>query len=124
MSTVSTLFNELADHLDAMSATLRRHAEPETETTRPDPPTTVPEDPMALARSAHPSIGQRQEQILQEIIKAHPEGVSAGEISRALQYDQANTYLTADALVKHGLARKDTSVHPQRYHLGRRLLGG
>jgi DNA-binding IclR family transcriptional regulator len=60
--------------------------------------------------------------VVAEVAKAHPRGIKAGDISRALDYDQANTYIVLDALTKHGVVRKDASTRPYLFYLAPRML--
>jgi DNA-binding transcriptional ArsR family regulator len=123
MSAFTALVDDLAGQLEAMASTLRRHAQAEGEEEWVEARLTEgPTDPIERARSIHPALGERQEQILRLVADAHSGGITAGDISRALEYDQANTYLTLEALAKHGLVRRDDTVRPYRFYLGRKML--
>jgi len=80
-----------------------------------------PRDVVARARALHPSLGPRQAQVVREVEEAGSEGAAAGMISRTLDYDQPNVYLTLQGLCNSGLVEKDESVRPHRYRLGPKL---
>ena len=60
--------------------------------------------------------------VITEVAKAHPRGIKAGDISRSLNYDQANTYIVLDALTKHGVVRRDDTARPYLFHLASAML--
>ncbi len=62
-------------------------------------------------------MGTRQEEILRLIALAHPTGVGTGYLSKTMNYDQPNVYLTLKAMIRQGLIVKDETSHPHRYGL-------
>ena len=48
-------------------------------------------------------------------------GTTGGAISRAIDYEQPNTYLALKWLVKLGFVEKDESTRPHTYRLTSRL---
>jgi hypothetical protein len=129
VSSTLELLNEIADLHEAMARTLRAHAaqlpdrddhgEPEAE--KDLRPQQEVDDVIARARVVHPSLGERQEQILRLVANAHPAGITTGEIWRPINYDQTNVYLTLQALGRQKLVRRDVNVRPYRYYLGPKL---
>jgi hypothetical protein len=123
------LFAELAEHLEAAARVARTLARTGLDASAAE---RLPHEPVELklstddwiryARELHPSLGERQAQVLGEVAKAHPSGVGTGPIWRAIQYEQTNTYLALDALARHQLVRKDSSAKPHKYYLGRALI--
>lgn len=77
-----------------------------------------------LARQIHPMLGQRQAEVVVELEKAGAAGTTTSKIAAELDYDQPNTHIALGALVRHGIAEKDTSSYPHRYRLAPTLLGG
>lgn len=137
MANTGSLLTALADHLEGMARTLRQHAAGDAEPDglaphKPEeqPPgdfsvtsqRAAPADPVARARQIHAALGSAQAMIVTEVAKAHPRGIKAGEISRALDYDQANTYIVLDALRKHGVVLRDDDVRPYRFYLAPAML--
>jgi hypothetical protein len=121
VNALQEVIDELARQLEAMAGTLRRYGAVAGE----DLQTGLPQawaDPVERARALHPALGERQEQVLHEVATAHPGSMTSGDIYRSIGYDQANTYLTLDALSRHGFVRKDATTRPHRYYLGARLL--
>ena len=57
------------------------------------------------------------------LLKAEPDGTDTGFLSREVDYDQSNVYLTLATLVRHGLVEKNSLSKPHRYRLGRVLRG-
>jgi hypothetical protein len=116
---VADVLDSLAEAAEAAAAVFRRRAA----LARPQPQgergqATV----LDLARQIHPMLGQRQAQVVGELEKAGAAGTTTGAIAAALQYDQANTHIVLGALVKHGIAEKDTSAYPHVYRLTASLL--
>ena len=113
------VLDSLAEAAEAAAAVLRRRAA----LARPQPqgersPGTV----LDLARQIHPMLGQRQAEVVGELEKVGAAGTTTSAIASALQYDQANTHIALSALVKHGIAEKDTSAYPHIYRLASALL--
>jgi len=113
------VLDALAEAAEAAAAVFRRRAA----LARPQQslegsPGTV----LDLARQIHPMLGQRQAEVVGELGKAGAAGTTTTAIANALQYDQANTHIALGALVKHGIAEKDTSVYPHVYRLTSALL--
>lgn len=77
---------------------------------------------LEAAIALHAQLGERQTQVLIEVIKAYPDGVGTGPIWKAIDYEQTNTYLALDALARQGLVRKDSTVRPHKYHVGDALI--
>ena len=130
MSSTPELLKEIADLHEAMARTLRVHAarlhggdpgEPEAEKEGHTKQGVDLDDVIARARLVHPSLGERQAQILRLVAKAHPGGITTGEIWRPINYDQTNVYLTLEALGRQNLVRRDVNVRPHRYYLGPEL---
>jgi hypothetical protein len=114
------ILEALAEAAEAAAAVFRRRAA----LTRPKPqaersPGTV----LDLARQIHPMLGQRQAEVVGELEKAGAAGTTTTAIAKALNYDQPNTHIALGALVKHGIAEKDSSAYPHLYRLAPTLLG-
>ena len=120
-SIVSEILDVLADALEEAAAVLRRRA------VGRHPSMSEAQHPGTLAERArhiHRMIGERQEQMLPLLAAAGQHGTSAGDIARALEYDQANATITLNAMVKAGLLLKDESAMPYRFRLVPKLLDG
>jgi DNA-binding transcriptional ArsR family regulator len=123
------LLRTLAAGLEAAAATFRTAANKASADAQPDinaqgvalRSRTARASAVERARLMHPTLGKRQAQIIEELTAAEPEGTDTGQISRSLQYDQPNVYLTLAALRRHGLVEKDESQHPHRYRLAEGL---
>lgn len=70
-----------------------------------------------LARAIHPTLGPRQAQLVELLGEAGPSGSDTGTLSRSLEYDQPNVYLTLAKLAKLGIVEKDESTKPHTYRL-------
>jgi hypothetical protein len=120
------LLDQIATHLESAAQLLRRLAKAEPQSAGTADATVgqnlSASEWIALARDLHPALGDRQEQVLLEVAKVHPEGTGTGPIWKAIDYEQTNTYLTLNSLARHGLVRKDDSSKPHHYYLGQRLL--
>lgn len=81
-------------------------------------------DAVGRARQLHPALGPRQAEALRLVAQAGPSGADTGTLSREMSYDQANVYLTLQALVRHRLLRKETTSVPHRYFLSSALSEG
>jgi|SRR5579875_976903 DNA-binding MarR family transcriptional regulator len=109
----------LAEAAEAAAAVFRRRAA----LARPQPQGEQnPGTALDLARQIHPMLGQRQAEVVGELEKAGASGTTTSAIAAALQYDQANTHIALSALVKYGIAEKDTSAYPHVYRLTTSLL--
>jgi hypothetical protein len=127
MTTSQELLMRLADQLEAAATTIRELADAEVRA-----PNAVPVevnlagvdtvDWLEAAIAVHSQLGERQTQVLLEVVKAYPEGVGTGPIWRAIGYEQTNTYLALDALARQGLVKKDSTVRPHKYFVGDALL--
>lgn len=114
--------HDIADHLEAIVRILRQDESAED---APTPATSVsdaPEDAVGVAKRIHPALGGTQERVLEQVAGAHPDGISAGDVARALGMESPNAHLTLVSLVRHRLVRKDETTHPQLYFLGPRIL--
>lgn len=112
----------LADALEAAATSLRASAlihGSDLSSTPPPSVESVDTSAVERARSAHPQLGERQAEIIDLLEAAEPTGTDTGSISRALDYDQPNVYLTLAALIRHQLAEKDATTHPHCYRLGK-----
>lgn len=113
------ILDSLAEAAEAAAAVFRRRAA----LARPQPQSEpAPGTVLDLARQIHPMLGQRQAEVVGELEKAGATGTTTSAIAAALQYDQANTHIALGALVKHGIAEKDTSAYPHVYRLTSGLL--
>jgi hypothetical protein len=123
--------DKLADGLEKVAQIIRpRHPDTEHQPSSPPPPppplsTRTPilvDDATEAARQIHPRIGDAQQAVLLEIIAAHPDGISAGDISRAIHRDEVDVGMILDALIRARLVRKDHQVRPKQYHLSEEML--
>jgi Fe2+ or Zn2+ uptake regulation protein len=80
-----------------------------------------PQGAIAKARAIHERLGRRQAQILGVLEEAGGDGTNTGVISRAIDYDQPNVYLTLQSLVGLGFVDKDKTTDPHTYGLTPRL---
>ena len=76
---------------------------------------------VALARELHPALGGRQAMVIELLDAAEPTGTTTGALSRTMDYDQPNVYLTLRGLITLGFAEKDASTDPHTYRLGEKL---
>jgi DNA-binding MarR family transcriptional regulator len=111
----AALLNVMADALDAASRVLRQRLAL-IETT-PGNNGKVPESAVARARAMHERLGGRQAEILEVLEEAGGAGTNTGVISRRIGQDQANVYLTLQALVRLGFVEKDDTTDPHTYRL-------
>ncbi|NUT94454.1 MAG: hypothetical protein HOY78_20790 [Saccharothrix sp.] len=114
------LLNALADALNAASATLRQHAAAlnRAEATAEEGGLSAVE----RARIVNPLLGPRQAEVISWLEQAHPDGTDTGDLSRRMDYDQPNVYLTLKGLTEQGLVEKDTTTRPHRYRLSADFL--
>lgn len=76
-------------------------------------------DPLTHALAIHPKMGFRQQEVLQEVIKAGDEGTDMGRVQRSLDgITGPNVHLTLKRLVEWGFVRKDEHHDPQLYYVG------
>lgn len=119
----TALLNVLADALDTASAVLREGARAISDqhpVSRPD----GEDELLARARESVPLLGPRQAEILTLLFRAYPDGHDTGHLSRTMDYDQSDVYLTCNKLAsKYGLVEKDTAVSPHMYSLSKQLMG-
>jgi hypothetical protein len=120
---IESLAIELADHLEAIAATLRHHATMSDTTPPMERPSTAevdrprtPSEVLAEARRRHPLLGSHQEMALSRLAEAHPMGLSASQINEN-ESALPNTYTTLDKLAELGLVRRQEG-RPRRYFLG------
>lgn len=114
--------HEVADHLEAIVRILRSDGESPEETAPATRGGEDPQEPVGVAKRIHPALGGTQERVLAQVAEAHPDGISAGDVARALGMESPNAHLTLVSLVRHRLVRKDETTHPQLYFLGPRIL--
>jgi DNA-binding MarR family transcriptional regulator len=119
--TESSLLETLADAAEAFAATLRQHANP-ISPQQAVPTGNTPEDVVARARIIHPLLGKRQAEIIGLLAQEHPNTTNTGKLSRAMNYDQPNVYLTLQGLIQANLAVKDATKHPHQYGLSPNLF--
>jgi hypothetical protein len=117
MST-ALLLGALADALDAASATLRQRLA----LLEPDESEQTSLGAVAQARRIHPHLGRRQIEILEMLETAGSTGTNTGVISRGINYDQPNVYLTLSGLINLGFVEKDETTRPHTYRLAALLL--
>jgi hypothetical protein len=122
------LLTRLAEQLEAAAGTIRELAavgldtevEPVQENVHLAGIDTI--EWLEAAIDLHAQLGERQTQVLLEVIKAYPSGIGTGPIWKAIDYEQTNTYLALDALARQGLVRKDDTVRPHKYYVGKALI--
>lgn len=78
---------------------------------------------LETVRREHPSVGERQVELMSLLTEAGDEGATTGDLSRRMEYDQANVYLTARQLARRGFVEKDNTARPHRYRLAERFRG-
>jgi hypothetical protein len=78
---------------------------------------------VSRARAVHPLLGPRQAEILGLLEEAGREGTNTGVLSRAMEYDQPNVYLTLRGLIGLGFVEKDETTSPHTYRLTDVLWG-
>src|SRR3954451_12521466 len=128
MTETRTLLTRLAGQLEATASTIRELAS----TGSDIPAEPIHEDVnlagidtiewLEAAIGLHAQLGERQTEVLLEVIKAYPNGIGTGPIWKAIDYEQPNTYLALDALARQGLVRKDDTVRPHKYYVGDALV--
>jgi hypothetical protein len=116
---LTRLLSILADNYETTAAALRDFVAVATageegpDATLPVVGTTAVE----RAQSLHPHLGKRQIEALSLVEEIGSGGAETGTLSRRMNYDQPNVYLTLQGLVKRGLIEKDASQHAHRYYL-------
>ncbi len=63
--------------------------------------------------------GERQRAIAALTDLFNPKGMTASEVARQVNYDEANTYTVLDSLVKSGLLEVVASSNPRRWRMSR-----
>jgi hypothetical protein len=114
----AAVLEALAEALDAASLALKRRSallaeEPER--------SKLQGGAVARARVIHPLLGPRQAEVVEQLERAGRGGTNTGVISRAIDYEQPNVYLTLRGLITLGFVEKDESATPHRYRLTRIL---
>jgi predicted transcriptional regulator len=115
-----TLMLELADHLEGIVRTIRRHCAP----ADPSPKqaeldgrrTRTADEVIAHAREVHPLLGSHQEMVMKALAEAEPNSLTASQINTDSR-TQPNTHMTLDKLELLGLVR-GSAGRPRRYVLG------
>lgn len=110
----AAVLDAMADALDAASRVLRQRRaliEP------PDAKEQIREGAVARARAVHERLGRRQAEILEVLEEAGSAGTNTGVISKKIDQDQANVYLTLRGLVRLGFVKKDETTDPHTYYL-------
>lgn len=115
------ILESIADALEAASASIRRNLALDATRTLTAQPA-FGAGAVDRARGVHASLGPRQAQILEALEEAGLPGASVGSLANTLEYDEPNTYLTLQALVKLGFVEKDHYVSPHIYRLSAQLL--
>lgn len=115
----TAILTALADAHEAAARTLRRHSallgdDQVREVTSAEAPA---DSALERVRSMHPQLGSRQEEIVALLEEAGEHGLDTGVMSRSMDYDQPNVYLTLQSLMRHGFVERDTSVSPHMYRL-------
>src|ERR1051325_958163 len=116
--TTALVLEAIADGLDAMSATIRRHAA----LLNAGPAAPTPAGAVERARAMHPMLGKRQAEVISLLEDAGAAGTNTGAISKAMDYDQPNVYLTLQALIDLDFVQKDATTTPHTYRLAPILL--
>ncbi len=109
----------LAEAFEAAASVLRRRAAL-TETGTQERPLS---GAVARARAVHPLLGPRQAEVLQLLEEAGPSGTNTGVLSRRMDYDQPNVYLTLRGLITLGFVERDHQTTPHTYRLTELLWG-
>lgn len=79
---------------------------------------------LQAVRAEHPLLGPRQAQIVELLSEAGDDGMNTGGLSKRMQYDQPNVYLTLQVLREEGFVEKDETVSPHIYRLAVRFRAG
>lgn len=113
------MFDAMAEALEAAAAVLRRHSA----LADIESPTEGADGVVSRARAVHPLLGPRQAEVLGLLEEAGREGTNTGVLSRAMEYDQPNVYLTLRGLIALGFVEKDETTRPHTYCLTGVLWG-
>jgi hypothetical protein len=115
----AAILRALADAHEAAARTLRRHSAllGDDETMAVTSTGATADSVLERVRSLHPQLGSRQEEVVALLDEAGDHGLDTGVMSRSMDYDQPNVYLTLQSLVRHGFVERDTSVSPHTYRL-------
>lgn len=115
----TAILTALADAHEAAARTLRRHSALLGDDEAREVTSDAAQSDSALerVRSMHPQLGSRQEEIVVLLEEAGERGLDTGVMSRSMDYDQPNVYLTLQSLMRHGFVERDTSVSPHIYRL-------
>jgi predicted transcriptional regulator len=119
MNSLDHLLNDLADLSEQSAKRIRLYLAEQKRSAAAK--ATVEERVLAKARELHPTIGTRQEEIIRLIASQYPEGVGTGYLTKTMNYEQPNVYLTLQALMRQGLVNRDDKSKPHKYFLGRKL---
>ncbi len=119
MPSLEELLQDLADLHEQTAVRIREYVEEAKASTVAESP--VDERVVRAARAIHSTMGARQEEILRHIASAHPDGVGTGYLSKTMNYDQPNVYLTLKAMIRQGLIVRDEKASPHRYGLSEKL---
>lgn len=122
MPSLETLLEELAELHDSAASKMREYASAIRTAAEQRNDVPLVERAVVMARKMHPAIGARQVEAFQLIAEAHPDGVGTGPLTRAMNYEQTNVYLTLRALMRQELVIRDESARPQKYFLSQKLL--
>jgi hypothetical protein len=112
-------FDAMAEALEAAAAVFRRHSA----LADADSSTVGAGNVVSRARAVHPLLGPRQAEILGLLEEAGRKGTNTGVLSRAMEYDQPNVYLTLRGLIGLGFVEKDETTSPHTYRLTDVLWG-
>lgn len=116
--TNSDLLEAFADALEAAARSLRRRAQ----LSNTEPKGEGGEgDVVERARAMHPQLGPRQAEVLRVLEDYGATGTNTGVISQVIDYEQANVYLTLQALISLGFVERDTATSPHIYRLSSSL---
>jgi hypothetical protein len=120
----SELLNAFADGLEAMSATLRRHAAVISSVQSDTAPrTNSPADVLARARAMYPGLGPRQAEVIELLADVHPESQTSRYLyDRMDGCDQPNVYNTCQRLKQIRLVENDPTARGLQYRLSPTLL--
>lgn len=114
------LMLELADHLDGIVQTIRRHYTAIDDAREPEATANAhaltEEQVLTRAREVHPLLGSHQEMVMRSLAQANPNSLTASQINTDSR-TQPNTHMALDKLELLGLVR-GSAGRPKRYVLG------
>jgi hypothetical protein len=113
------MLDAMAEALEAAAAVLRRRSA----LADVESPTVAAAGVVSRARAVHPLLGPRQAEILGLLEESGRGGTNTGVLSRAMEYDQPNVYLTLRGLIGLGFVEKDETTSPHTYRLTDVLWG-